>query len=81
MKMVYSKEYDIIDQEMSDAQIGARRNKNVQNHIFIINGIINEAIRTKSKSIEIQIMDYSQCFDSLSLEECINDLFDANLRN
>ena len=26
-------------------------------------------------------MDYSQCFDSLILEDCLNDLFDVGVTN
>ena len=46
-----------------------------------MNGIINEVIQTKSSSIDIQILDYAQCFDSLSLEECMNDIYDAGVKN
>ena len=64
---------------MSDSNIGARKGKSVRNHIFILNGIINEALHTKNKAIDIQILDYAQCFDSLSLSECTNDLYDNGL--
>ena len=29
--------YSIIDQSMSDSNIGARKNKNIRNHIFVVN--------------------------------------------
>ena len=45
-----------------------------------MNGIINEAIQT-GKSIDVLLYDYRQCFDSLWLEECINDLFDAGIQD
>ena len=47
MKLVYNDNYDIVDNSMSDSQVGARRNKNIRNHIFLLNGMINEAIQTK----------------------------------
>ena len=62
MKMVYNDEYNIIDSNMSDSNIGARKDKNIRNHIFILNGIINDAIKNK-KCVDIQILDYRQCFD------------------
>ena len=46
-----------------------------------MNGIINDVIKSKNKAIDLQILDYAQCFDSLSLEECCNSLFDAGIRN
>ena len=81
MKLVYQDEYSTVDDNMSDSQIGARKKKNIRNHIFVLNGIVNEALNTKGKAIDILIYDYRQCFDSLWLEECINDLFDAGIKN
>ena len=49
MKMVYQDKYDIVDKNMSDSNVGARRNKNIRNHLFVINGIINDVL-TKSKN-------------------------------
>jgi hypothetical protein len=79
MKTVYQDKYEIIDRSMSDSNVGARKKKSIRNHIFVINGIINEALRNKSKNIDIQIMDYRQCFDSMWLKECINDLYTAGV--
>ena len=81
MKVVYNEEYETIDSNMSDSNIGARKNKNIRNHIFIINGIINETLKNKKSCIDIQILDYRQCFDSMWLEESINDLYDSGVRN
>ena len=80
MKMIYNEEYPGIDRNMSDSNIGARKMKNIRNHIFILNGIINEAIKN-GKSIDLQILDYRQCFDSMWLEECINDMYDYGVKN
>ena len=81
MKLIYNDEYDNLDEQMSDSNIGARKNKNIRNHIFIINGVINETLKNKKKCIDIQILDYRQCFDSMWLEECINDLYESGLTN
>ena len=80
MKLIYQEKYPIVDKYMSDSQIGARRNKTIRNHIFIINGIINEAVN-KGRAIDILMYDYRQCFDTLWLEECINDLYDAGIQD
>ena len=77
MKMIYHDKYDILDQNMSDSNVGARRGKNIRNHIFIINGIINDVLSSKAKkSIDIQILDYKQCFDAMWLEETLNHLYE-----
>ena len=81
MKLVYEDKYEIVDGNMSDSQIGARKHKNIRNHIFVLNGIINDAINTKGKSIDVLIYDYRQCFDSLWLDEAINDLYEAGIND
>ena len=81
MKLIYQDKYPVVDESMSDSQIGARKKKNIRNHIFVLNGIINEAIQTKGKAIDVLIYDYRQCFDALWLDECINDLYDAGVKD
>jgi hypothetical protein len=31
--------------------------------------------------VDIQVFDVKKCFDSLWVEECINDIFEAGLQN
>ena len=79
MKLVYNDKYSIVDSNMSDSNVGARKGKNIRNHLFIVNGVINEVVQDKSKSLDIQILDYKQCFDSMWLEDTINDLYEAGV--
>ena len=80
MKMIYRDKYDIIDKSMSDSNIGARKNKNIQNHIFIVNSIIHDVLSRKNKEpVDIMVLDYKQMFDSECLYECLNDLFEAGI--
>ena len=81
MKLIYQDKYDIIDENMSDSNVGARRKKSIRNHLFILNGIINDVVNSKKKCIDILIVDYKQCFDAMWLDECINDLFKAGLQD
>ena len=51
---------------MSDSQVGARSSKNIRNHTWILNGIINESNKSKKNSpINIGVYDVRQCFDGL----------------
>ena len=53
-----------------------------RNHILVINGIIQDVLSSKKKkSIDIQIVDYKKCFDSMWLEETINDLYEAGVQD
>ena len=73
MKLIYNDKYQTVDENLSDSNVGARKGKSISNHIFVVNGIINQTIDAKNESVDIQIMDYRQCFDSMWLQECIND--------
>ena len=75
-KMIYEDKYDDIDASMSNSNIGARRKKNIRNHLFIIYGIINSVVQGQDGCIDIQIYDLVQAFDALWLD----DLFDRYLR-
>ena len=81
MKMVYQDKLEIVDKNMSDSNVGARKDKNIRNHLFVINGVINEVINKKEESVDILILDYKQCFDTLWLEESLNDLWEAGLND
>ena len=60
MKMVYGDKYETVDNNMSDSNVGARKHKNIKNHLFVINGIMNDVLARKEESIDIQILDYRQ---------------------
>ena len=82
MRLIYNDKYNIIDSNMSDSNVGARKGKNIRNHIFVINGIIHDVLSSKKKKpIDIQIVDYKKCFDSMWLEETINDLYEVGVQD
>ena len=76
-KLLYFDNYDDIDYNMSDSNIGARKDRNIKNHLFMIYGIINSVIRGKEECIDIQIYDIIKAFDGLWLEDCLNDVYDS----
>ena len=47
MKLVYNDKMEILDKNMSDSQVGARKNKNIGNHTWILNDIINKVLKKK----------------------------------
>ena len=76
-KLIYVDKYSDIDQNMSDSNIGARRGRNIKNHLFMIYGIINSVVRGNEDCIDIQIYDIEKAFDGLWLEDCLNDVYDS----
>ena len=81
MKLSYHEKYQVVDKNMSDSNVGGRKNKNIRNHLFLLNRVINDVIQNKKKEIDIEILDYKQCFDSMWMEECINDLWEAGVQD
>ena len=78
-KLIYNDKYEHIDNNMSDSNIGGRRNKNIKNHLFIIHGIINAAVKGDTEPVDIQIYDIQKAFNALWLDESMNDLYDTVL--
>ena len=76
MKLLYKEKVDKIEEHMSDSQIGARKDKNSRNHIWILNAVISDVMNNKEiKPIDIKILDAKQCFDGLWPEDCLNDIY------
>ena len=74
--------YEVIEASMSDSNIGARKGKNIRNHIFVVNSVIHDVLSKKTKEpIDIMVLDYKQMFDSECLYECMNDLYEAGIKD
>ena len=80
-RLIYNDEYSIIDSQLTDSNVGARKNRNVRDNVFVLNAIMNSVINGNEKPIDIQIFDVEKCFDALWLKECINDLHESGLTN
>ena len=80
MRLIYNEKYEEIDGNMSDYQMGARKNKGCRNNIFLINGIIHDVMTSKKKTpVLFQIYDYKQMFDAMHLEKAISDIYDVGV--
>ena len=40
LKIIYNDEYENIDENMLDSNVGGRKRRNIRNHLFVVNGII-----------------------------------------
>ena len=82
MRLIYNMKYPVMNRNMSDCQMGTRKNKGCKNNIFIINGIIHEVQKSKkNKPVLLQIYDYAQMFDSVDLELALSDLYDVGVQD
>ena len=48
-KLIYNDEYDTIDKHLTDSNVGARRNRNIRDNIFVISAISHNIRRKKLK--------------------------------
>ena len=77
--MIYNGKYEILDKSMSSSNIGGRRNRNVRDHLFVINAILHDASKDKNVAIDIGIYDIYKCFDKMWNKETSNDIYDAGI--
>ena len=80
-KLIYNDEYKKIVDSLTDSNVGARKQRNIRDNIFVMNAIINSMSREKEESLDCQVFDIEKCFDSLWLNEVINCLYEAGVRN
>ena len=80
-RLIYNDEINNIDKNLTDSNVGARKNRNIRDNIFAMNAIINSIAKENKEALDIQIFDIEKCFDSLWLHEVVNCLFEAGLQN
>ena len=79
-KLLYNDFYDIIDKNMSDSNVGARKDRNIRDNLFVAYAVINNAIFTKT-DVDITLFDISQCFDSQWYQETMNDMWNVSVKD
>ena len=82
-KLVYADIYNVVDASMSSSNIGARRHRNIRDHLFVINGILNDVQQSKKAGgdVDIGIYDIAKCFDKMWYSETANDLYRAGVQD
>ena len=60
-KLVYNDKSSIIDSNMSSSNIGGRKNRNIRDHLFVVNAVLHEVNMTK----EILTLRYSMLENGL----------------
>ena len=80
-RLIYNDEYKNIDRNLTDANVGARKNRNIRDNIFVMNAIFNSMSKDNDEDLDCQVYDVETCFDALWLHEVVNCLYDAGLKN
>ena len=55
--LIYVDEYDEIDSNLTDSNVGARKNRNIRDEIFVLNTVMNSVVYGKEEPVDIQIFD------------------------
>ena len=75
--LIYQEKFPLFDKYMSYSNIGARANRNIRDHLFVIYGVINSVVNGSDDDVDIQIYDVQKCFDELWLEDVMIDMVDT----
>ena len=80
-RLMYNDCYYTIDNNITDGNVGARKQRSVRDNIFVISAIINSVSSGSCPPIQVQVMDVEKCFDKLWLQACINALYEAGINH
>ena len=80
-RLIYNDIYPIIDSNLSDANVGSRKGRNVRDNLFFLYAIMNSVKSGNKEPFDLGVYDVIKCFDALWNQECINDLWDAGCQN
>ena len=64
-RLIYNDEYEKIDLQLSDSNVGARKNRNIRDNIFVLNAITNSVVNGKEDPVDIQVFDVEKCVNAL----------------
>ena len=80
-RLLYNDSYPVIDEHLTDGNVGARKRRNIRDNIFVLGAITNSVIHGKQPPIQVEVMDVDTCFDKLWLQKTINALYEDGLTN
>ena len=66
--------------KVNPLQAGSTTNRSCSDNMFLLRGVLNHA-RYLNKPVYLLAYDFTQCFDSLWLEDCLLSLWDLGVSN
>ena len=69
-ELIYNDESVNIDENLTDSNVGARKNRNIRDNIFVLSAITNNIKKRNLKGTDVHIYDAEKCFDKLWASEC-----------
>ena len=77
-RLIYNSSYEIIDQNLTDGNAGARKRRGCRDIIFVLSAKNNSIIQGP---IQLQVTDVKTCLDKMWFQSSTNALFECGLRN
>ena len=80
MKFIYNSIVDILEENLTNSNIGARKTFAPKDHLLVVNSVIEEARKT-SQCLDFIYYDVRQAFDSLWPTHSYLDLFSNGIKD
>ena len=80
-RLIYNNNYYTINDSLTDRNVGAHKQRNLCDNIFVLGAVTNSVINGGEDPIQIQVQDAIKCFDKFWLEETTNALYEAGLKS
>ena len=80
-RLLYNDVYPVIDSNLTDANVGSRKGRNIRDNLFVLNAITNSVAKGDERPCDVQAYDVEKCYDALWAQECINDFYDNGCVN
>ena len=68
---MYDDEYENIDKNLTNCNVGSRKRRNICDNLFVINPITNSCKQNPEEPTDINVYNFFKCFDSLWLSKCV----------
>ena len=79
-RLLYNDLYQTIDSNLSDCNVGNRKQRNIRDNLFVLNAVLN-ATNAEKEEIDIGVYDVKKCFDTMWADEAWNDTFELAEQN
>ena len=71
-RLLYIDSYKTIDNNLTDANVGARKERSVRDNISVISAVTSLVLAGASRPIQVEVMDVVKCYYKLWLEAGIS---------
>ena len=80
-RLIYNDMYETMDSNLSDCNVGNRKNRNIRDNLFVLNAVLNSTKRNTEDPVDLGVYDVQKCFDTMWAQEALNDAYDLGFQN